>query len=69
MEDVTRTRVLQGNIDDWKQAIDVRADYFGDIKPVATIMQVSRFVNPDWLVDFETDAVISDGTEPAIVGP
>ncbi len=32
-------------------------------------MQVSQFVNPEWLVEFEADAVISDGTEPETVGP
>ena len=69
LEDVVRTRVLLTNIDDWKQVIDVRAEYFKDIRPVDTIMQVSRFVNPEWLVEFEVDAVISDQSQPEIVGP
>jgi hypothetical protein len=30
-------------------------------------MQVSRFVNPEWLVEFEADAVVSDGTAPETV--
>lgn len=68
MEDVVRTRVILTNIDDWKKVIDVRAEYFKEIRPVDTIMQVSRFVNPEWLVEFEADAVISDGTEPETVG-
>ena len=29
-------------------------------KPVDTIMQVTRFINPEWLVEFEADAIISD---------
>ncbi len=69
MEDVVRTRVLLTNIEDWKRVIEVRAEYFKDIRPVDTIMQVSQFVNPEWLVEFEADAVISDGTEPETVGP
>ena len=69
MEDVVRTRVMLTNIEDWKKVIDVRAEYFKDIKPVDTIVQVSRFVNPEWLVELEADAVVSDGTEPEIVGP
>lgn len=58
LHDVVRTRVLLTNIDDWKAVIDVRAEYFRDIKPVDTIMQVTRFVNPEWLVEFEADAVV-----------
>jgi len=61
LHDVVRTRVLLTNIDDWKAVIDVRAEYFREIKPVDTIMQVGRFVNPEWLVEFEVDAVIAGG--------
>jgi enamine deaminase RidA (YjgF/YER057c/UK114 family) len=69
MEDVVRTRVILTNIDDWKKVIEVRAEYFKDIRPVDTIMQVSRFVNPEWLVEFEADAVVSDGSAPETVEP
>lgn len=62
LHDVVRTRVLLIDIDDWEAVIDVRARYFRDIKPVDTIMQVSRFVNPEWLVEFEADAVIAKPT-------
>lgn len=68
MEDVVRTRVLLTNIDDWKKVIEVRAEYFREIRPVDTIMQVASFVNPEWLVEFEADAVISDGTKPETAG-
>jgi enamine deaminase RidA (YjgF/YER057c/UK114 family) len=68
MNDVVRTRVILTNIDDWKSVIEVRAEYFKDIRPVDTIMQVTRFVNPEWLVEFEADAVVSDGSEPTTVG-
>lgn len=68
MEDVVRTRVLLTNIDDWKKVIEVRAEYFREIRPVDTIMQVASFVNPEWLVEFEADAIISDGTKPETAG-
>ena len=58
LHDVVRTRVILTNIDDWKTAIDVRKEYFRDVRPVDTTMAVSRFVNPEWLVEFEADAVI-----------
>jgi enamine deaminase RidA (YjgF/YER057c/UK114 family) len=60
MHDVVRTRVILTDIDDWKAAIEVRKEYFLDSRPVDTIMAVSRFVNPEWLVELEADAVIAD---------
>ena len=59
LEDVVRTRVILTDIDRWKEAIDVRKEYFADIRPVDTIMAVTRFVNPEWLVEIEVDAVIA----------
>ena len=65
LHDVVRTRVILTNIEDWKTAIDVRKEYFRDVRPVDTIMAVDRFVNPEWLVEFEADAIIADwGTDP-----
>ncbi|KIN75915.1 RidA family protein [Sulfitobacter mediterraneus] len=58
LHDVVRTRVILTNIDDWKAAIDVRKEYFVDVRPVDTIMAVDRFVNPEWLVELEADAII-----------
>ena len=59
LHDVVRTRVILTDIDNWKPAIEARKTYFRDVRPVDTIMAVSRFVNPDWLVELEADAVIS----------
>ena len=59
MQDVVRTRIILTNIDDRKAAIDVRKDYFADVRPVDTIMAVERFVNPEWLIEIEADAVIA----------
>ncbi|MFH4965400.1 RidA family protein [Gaetbulibacter sp. M235] len=59
LKDVVRTRILLTNIEDWKVAAEVRASYFRTIKPVDTIMQVSRFINPDWLIEIEVDAIVA----------
>ena len=59
LHDVVRTRVILTNIDDWKAAIVVRKEYFREVRPVDTIMAVDRFVNPEWLVEFESDAIIA----------
>ena len=58
---VVRTRILLTRIDDWQAVAGVHGEFFRDIRPVNTIMQVSRFIDPDWLVEIETDAVLDDG--------
>lgn len=58
MKDVVRTRILLTRIEDWEAVARVRGEYFRDIRPVDTIMQVSRFIRPDWLIEIEADAVI-----------
>jgi enamine deaminase RidA (YjgF/YER057c/UK114 family) len=57
--DVVRTRVILTHIDDWKEVIDVRARFCREAKPVDTIMQVTRFVNPEWRVEIEADAIVA----------
>lgn len=58
--DVVRTRLILTDIDDWKDVVEVRKKYCRGPKPVDTIMQVSRFVNPEWLVEIEVDAIVAD---------
>ncbi len=55
---VVRTRILLTRIDDWQAVASVHGEYFRDIRPVNTIMQVSRFIDPDWLIEIEADAVV-----------
>ena len=55
-----RTRVILTDIDDWKEAIEARKKYCVDARPVDTIMAVTRFVNPEWLVEIEVDAVVPE---------
>ncbi len=58
IKDVVRTRMLLTRISDWEKIAKVRGEYFKDILPVDTVMEVSSFINPDWLVEVEVDAVI-----------
>ena len=60
LADVIRTRILLTRIEDWRAVAEVHGEYFGDIRPVNTIMQVSRFIDPDWLIETEVDAVVSE---------
>jgi enamine deaminase RidA (YjgF/YER057c/UK114 family) len=60
LRQVVRTRILLTRIDDWQAVAAVHGEFFRDIRPVNTIMQVSRFIDPDWLVEIEADAVVDD---------
>ena len=60
LHQVVRTRTLLVRIEDWEAVARVHGEFFGEIRPANTIMQVSRFIDPDWLVEFEADAVIDD---------
>lgn len=69
LDDVVRTRILLTHIDDWETVIAVRSEYFAEIRPVDTIMQVSRFINPEWRVEIEVDAIVSDGNPVTDIRP
>lgn len=58
LEDVIRTRILLTRIEDWKAVAEVHGEFFRDIRPASTAVQVCRFIDPDWLVETEVDAVI-----------
>jgi enamine deaminase RidA (YjgF/YER057c/UK114 family) len=57
--DVVRTRTLLTRIEDWEAVARVHGEVFGAIRPANTIMQVVRFIDPEWLVEFEADAVVT----------
>jgi enamine deaminase RidA (YjgF/YER057c/UK114 family) len=57
---VVRTRILLTQIEDWEAVAAVHCEVFRDIRPANTTMQVSRFIDRDWLVEIEADAVIDD---------
>jgi len=59
LDHVVRTRTLLTRIEDWQAVAAVQGEFFGAIRPANTIMQVSRFIDPDWLVEFEADAVVA----------
>jgi enamine deaminase RidA (YjgF/YER057c/UK114 family) len=61
LADVVRTRTLLTRIDDWDAVTRVHGEVFGSIRPANTVMQVVRFIDPEWLVEIEADAVLSEG--------
>lgn len=60
LDDVVRTRLLMTDVTRFREAVAVRKEFVGHVKPVDTIVEVTRFVDPDWLIEIEVDAVVAD---------
>ena len=60
LADVVRTRILLTRIQDWEAVARAHGEVFREIRPANTIMQVTRFIDPDWLVEIEADAIVPD---------
>jgi len=58
--DIIRTRIMLTRIEDWEPAARVHGEFFHEIRPASTIMQVSSFIDPEWLIETEVDAVLGD---------
>lgn len=58
MNHVIRTRIFLTRIQDWEVVAPVHGEFFEDIRPASTVVQVSGFIDPEWLVEVEADAVV-----------
>ena len=57
---VVRTRMFVTDIDDWEAIGRVHGEYFGRIRPASTMVEVSRLIAPEMLIELEVDAVLPD---------
>ncbi len=59
LTDVVRTRIYVTDISRWPEVGAVHAQIFGEIRPAATMVEVSALIEPGLLVEIEADAFIS----------
>jgi enamine deaminase RidA (YjgF/YER057c/UK114 family) len=58
LADVVRTRIYVTDIARWREVGEVHAEFFGEIRPVATMVEVSALIAPELLVEIEADALL-----------
>jgi enamine deaminase RidA (YjgF/YER057c/UK114 family) len=59
LKDVVRTRMYVTDISNWKNVGQAHAKFFNEIRPASTLVEVSRLINPEILVEMEVDAIVT----------
>ena len=59
LKDVVRTRIYLTDISNWEEAARAHGEYFSEIKPASTFVEVKGLIKKDWLVEIEAEAILA----------
>jgi len=62
LEDVIRTRIYLRNISRWAAAAKAHGEFFAEIKPTCTFVEVAGLIQKEWMVETEADCVVMENT-------
>ena len=60
LKHVVRTRMFVTQIDQWEKIARAHGQFFGEIRPATTLVEVKRLIDPDMLIEIEADALITE---------
>lgn len=58
IDDVVRTRLMVTDMSRWVDAARAHGERFANVRPASTFVEVSGFIDPDWLIEIEVDAIV-----------